>query len=86
MDNMHFYNATTLLPLERRQSRQLDGFITQMSFHEETDTDLLGCASGSIFLYNSSSDELKNLRKRENPVITVTLVNSNFYAYLVYDC
>ena len=84
-DTMQFYDANTLLPLKQRKTHQLDGSVMQMSFHPETDTYIIGCLDGSIYMYNASSHKLKKLKKCPNQTLKVTFVNWPFYAYSVYE-
>jgi len=78
-----FYDATTLLPSKGRETKQLDGCVTCMSYHEATDTFLIGCDSGFIYTYNAGNDELKLLRNcgEDARMRRVVFVNSRFYAF-----
>jgi len=77
-----FYNANTLLPIEEGKAQQLDGYVMGIAYHEETEAFLLGCSSGSIYVYNACNDELRMLRKlpkdREERVMAVEFLSSSF--------
>ena len=78
---IQFYDATTLLPREGREPLQLDYPVVHMSYFKETDTYIVGCIDGSIYSYNVSSHELKNLKTCEMvPLITVYL-SPKVYAF-----
>jgi len=75
-----FYDATTLMPIEGRKVQKLNGYVTFMSYDDETETFLIGSNSGSIYAYNASSEELKKLQRCEY-VQTIAFVNSRFYVF-----
>ena len=80
---IEFYDATALLPLERRKTQQLDGYVTCLSYYDKTDTFLLGCDSGSIYAYHADNHELKLLRNCEEKIRIrrVSFVNSKYYVF-----
>ena len=79
------YNAllrcNNFLPIKGRETQKLDGSVMNMSFHPETDTYIMGCSEGSIYMYNASSHELKRLKKCEKQVPTATFVDSSHYVF-----
>jgi len=48
--SMQFYNATTLLPSERIDAKQLDNAVLSLSYRSQSETYLLGCLHGDIYL------------------------------------
>jgi len=64
---------------------ELEGNVVSISYSCETDTYLLGCHSGSIYIYNAGNDELKMLRECEGDLERVEFVDSTFYAFSFSD-
>ena len=80
---IQLYDATTLLPLKGRQLNDVEQSVISLKYHHKTDVFLLGCMSGSIYLYNPSSDELKMLQKYEKYMLSSAFLSSTFYAFSV---
>ena len=81
---MQFYDANTFEPCEKRGVRKLDS-VSQMSFHPENDTYLLGCMSGPIYKYNVSKNELETLGKLDGTIFEITFLDSTFYAFSLLE-
>ena len=77
---VQFYDATTFEPCKTRGFLKLKGSVMQISFQPEIDTYLLGCASGLIYQYNVSKNELKELKRLKKEVLEITFLDSTFYA------
>jgi len=82
---IQFSDATTFEPQKGKKVLVLRGSVVQMTFQPETDTHILGCAPGFIYKYHVSRNELKLLKRCERPVLSITFLNSTFYAFLLVE-
>jgi len=81
---LKLYDATTLLSLENRRTQNLYGFVPHMSYDHENESLLIGHKFGSLYTYNASSDELKELRKHEDFVTAFAFMDHPFYAFSTF--
>jgi len=78
------YDAITLLPLENKKMQKLYRFAANLSYSHENESFLVGRKSGSLYIYNTLTDELKKLQGCQNDVLAFEFLGSSFYAFSLY--
>ena len=81
-NTVQFYNATTLLPVEGRQTLHLDSSVLKVSHSAETNTCLLTCEHGNVYSYHLSKDLLVK-QEKSNEILSATanFVNPVYYEF-----
>jgi len=84
-NTIQFYNASTLLPAERRKTLQLDSSVLQVSYCAETNIYLFACTLGNIYAFCLSNNALIKVQKyhQERSVIAVLFLKSTYYAFAI---
>ena len=79
--SLQFYDATTLLPVEGVSLEKLEGPCTIMSYWPETETYVLGCLFGYVYILNLSSKILQKVQEIPNNIWTMAFINSKLVAF-----
>jgi len=80
--SVHFYDAEELTPMKQRKKKQLNSSVVQMSYCEDTDTHLMGCAFGDIYTYNATLNKFKKILKEgDSFILAITYLDENNFAF-----
>ena len=83
-NSIQFYDGTTFKPYEKRSFLMINS-VSQMSFHPESDTCLLGGMSGFIYKYDVSKSELETVTQSDGTMLGITFLNSTLYAFSLLE-
>lgn len=84
-ESLHFYDATTLLPLEGVKPERLKNPALIMSFWPETDTVIFGCLEGHVYAYDLSIKILQKVQQVEKHVFAMAFISSKLFAFAASD-
>jgi len=79
---MYFYDANEMAPMKNRRRKQISSSVVQMSYCEESDSHLMGCAFGDIYNYNATTNQLTKVGKEgDSFVLAIAHIDANNYAF-----